>query len=156
MSTDLLSIAIETATCGHRNQKDRARRPYILHPLYVMMQMETEEEMIVAVLHDLLEDTDLTENTLNYYFPKNIVESIKLLTHLEEDSYDEYINKIVESRDLVAMKVKVADLEHNMDLSRLPIITDKDMERTDKYSESKFLITREISGRAYEKKTHSG
>lgn len=110
---DVLKFAYEK----HKGQFDKAGVPYILHPLHVALQMETEDEKIVALLHDTLEDTDATiEDFKGLGLSEEIISSIKLLTRSKDMSYMEYI-KII-STDKLAKKVKLKDLEHNLDDSR--------------------------------------
>lgn len=110
---DVLKFAYEK----HKGQFDKAGVPYILHPLHVALQMETEDEKIVALLHDTLEDTDATiEDFKGLGLSEEIISSIKLLTRSKDMPYMEYI-KII-STDKLAKKVKLKDLEHNLDDSR--------------------------------------
>lgn len=109
-----ISIAVE----AHRGQVDKAEKPYILHPLRLMLKMTNEKEMVVAVLHDVVEDTGWTiEKLAEEGFNSEIIEAIKLLTHNKNESYEKYIEKI-KSNEL-ATRVKIADLEDNMDLKRI-------------------------------------
>ena len=143
MST--LERATEIAVDAHRDQSDKSGNPYILHPLKVLQRMETEAEKKVAVLHDAVEDS---ENTLadlrDEGFSEEIVEAIKHLTkakHLEDrelevdsESYEEFIERVNENE--LARKVKIADLEHNMDVTRLQNLTEDDTKRLGKYHSS--------------------
>ena len=114
----LLTKAIKIATEGHSKQVDKLGKPYILHPLAVMLKMDTVEEMITAVLHDVLEDTAYTPEKLRYFsIPETVVEALVKLTHLPGVLYLEYIKGIV--GDPLATKVKLADIEHNLSSERL-------------------------------------
>ena len=110
--------------------KDKEGKPYINHLLKVAESLDTEEEKIVGLLHDLVEDTDATFDELKELnFSDNIIDSLKLLTKLEEESYSEYIDRIISSDNLTAIKVKVKDMEHNMDPQRLLMLNPKTKER---------------------------
>lgn len=131
--TTLLEKCIALALEAHKGQKDRAGLPYILHPLHLMSQMDTEEEMMTAVLHDVVEDTDYTLADLRELgLPESVLRAVSLLTHdKEEISYEGYVQRL--KSDPVARKVKMADLRHNMDIRRLTAIQEKDAVRFEKY-----------------------
>ena len=128
-------LALKIATEAHKGQVDKAGVPYINHPLTVASLVDTEEEKIVALLHDTIEDTNITEqDLLNYGFSNKIVEAVKLLTHNKNVPYMDYVAKIKDNE--LARKVKIADLTHNSDLSRLKEITEKDKKRYEKYQKA--------------------
>ena len=136
-----LDRAIELAKQHHEGQTDKAGNPYIEHPLRVMNQMESEEEKIVAVLHDIVEDTDISLDDLrNEGFSKEVVDAVECLTKQDGENYDSYIERI--SFNPLAVKIKLADLEDNRDLTRLPEVTDKDLERVEKYDKALEKLTR--------------
>lgn len=125
-------IALELAVEKHKNQTDKAGNPYILHPLHVMENVNSKEGKIVAILHDIIEDTDVTEDyLLKIGLSKRIVDAVIALTRSEDIDYQEYIKTL--SSNPLAKEVKLADLEHNMDLKRLPTLEEKDLERNRKY-----------------------
>ena len=125
-------IALELAVEKHKNQTDKAGNPYILHPLHVMENVNSKEGKIVAILHDIIEDTDVTEDyLLKIGLSKRIVDAVVALTRSEDIDYQEYIKNL--SSNPLAKEVKLADLEHNMDLKRLPTWEEKDLERNRKY-----------------------
>ena len=125
-------IALELAVEKHKNQTDKAGNPYILHPLHVMENVNSKEGKIVAILHDIIEDTDITENyLLKIGLSKRIVDAVVALTRSEDIDYQEYIKNL--GSNPLAKKVTLADLEHNMDLKRLPTLEEKDLERNRKY-----------------------
>lgn len=125
-------IALELAVEKHKNQTDKAGNPYILHPLHVMENVNSKEGKIVAILHDIIEDTDITENyLLKIGLSKRIVDAVVALTRSEDMDYQEYIKNL--SSNPLAKEVKLADLEHNMGLKRLPTLEEKDLERNRKY-----------------------
>ncbi len=132
----LLERAIEIAVQAHAGQTQKDGTPYILHPLHVMMQMEDEEAQIVAVLHDVVEDTEVTLADLQAEgFSDEVVVAISLITRQKGMSYEQFIEEIAPN-DL-ARRVKLADLEHNMDVRRLPIpMIEKDFERLIQYREA--------------------
>lgn len=125
-------IALELAVEKHKNQTDKAGNPYILHPLHVMENVNSKEGKIIAILHDIIEDTDVTEDyLLKIGLSKRIVDAVVALTRSEDMDYQEYIKNL--SSNPLAKEVKLADLEHNMDLKRLPTLEEKDLERNRKY-----------------------
>ncbi|MCB8985249.1 MAG: GTP pyrophosphokinase [Ardenticatenaceae bacterium] len=127
-----LDQALSVAVQAHTDQKDKAGQPYILHPLRMMMQMDTEEERITAVLHDVVEDSDWTVDDLRVAgFSEAVVTAVDALTHRPEESYEAFIQRL--KPNPLATKVKLADLIDNMDLRRLSGITAKDLERLEKY-----------------------
>ena len=127
-----LNQAIKMATHFHSKQVDKAGEPYILHPLWVMNNVKTLKGKIVAVLHDVVEDTSVTIHKLNIYgFDKDIIEAVDVLTRKEDQKYSDYIELIATNE--IAREVKIADLSHNMDLSRLKEVTNRDEIRYTKY-----------------------
>ena len=136
-----LDRAIELAKQHHEGQTDKAGKPYIEHPLRVMNQVESEEEKIVAVLHDIVEDTDISLDDLRSEgFSEEVVSAVECLTKQDGENYDSYIERI--SFNPLAVKIKLADLEDNRDLTRLPEVTDKDLERAEKYDKALEKLTR--------------
>ena len=131
MST--LERAIEIATEAHRGQFDKAGNDYIGHPLRVMTAGKTTEEKIVGVLHDVVEDTDWTfERLAAEGFSTKVVEALRCVTKLSENEpYDKFIARVKENP--LAVAVKLNDLSDNMDIRRLPYISDKDVKRLKKY-----------------------
>jgi (p)ppGpp synthase/HD superfamily hydrolase len=130
----LLEKAISIALEIHAGQKDKAGLPYILHPLTVMLQMDTDDERITAVLHDTIEDSRMTLDQLQQKLnlPDHIAEALGLLTHDEEEmDYDKYVERL--HPNPLARKVKLADLHHNMDVTRIRQMATKDMERLARY-----------------------
>ncbi len=112
---------------------DKAGTPYILHPLSVMMRMHTIQEMIAAVLHDVVEDSDqwTLQRLKDEGFDQYIIDAVDALTKREEETYEEFIERV--SDNAIAVKVKLADLEDNMDITRLHNLTDKDKQRIEQY-----------------------
>lgn len=116
---------------AHKNQVDKSGVPYIYHPIHVAEQMDTENECIIALLHDVVEDTNVTFKQLEEVFSKEIIDILKLLTREENIEYDEYIKRI--KNNSIACKVKIADLTHNLDKTRLDFVTEVDVKRNEKY-----------------------
>ena len=131
MST--LERAIEIATEAHRGQFDKAGNDYIGHPLRVMAAGKTTEEKIVGVLHDVIEDTDWTfERLAAEGFSAEVIEALRCVTKLSENEpYDKFIARV--KANPLAVAVKLNDLTDNMDIRRLPYISDKDVKRLKKY-----------------------
>lgn len=128
----MLEKAIEIAARAHQGQKDKSGQPYILHPLRVMMNCSGDVEKVSAVLHDVLEDTQVTIKELQEAgISEEALQLILLLTKREDEPYDEYIEKICSSPS--ACHIKLADLKDNMNLKRLPEPSEKDYERLEKY-----------------------
>lgn len=131
MST--LERAITIALEAHRGQTDRYGRPYILHPLYVMQQMDSETEMVAAVLHDVIEDSEVTLDDLRAEgFSTTVLTAVALLTHdKQRTTYEDYVLAI--KPNPLARKIKLADLQHNMDIRRMTSLHEKDVVRLQKY-----------------------
>lgn len=130
-----LEKAILLAVQSHQGQKDKSGATYILHPLRVMLRMSSDEERIVAVLHDVVEDTPTTlEDLRNEGFSEKILDALDCLTRREGEPYEDFIQRI--KANSIARKVKLADLEDNMDVRRLPDLREKDLERLKKYERS--------------------
>ena len=130
--TPLTKKAMTICFEAHKDQKDKSGLPYVFHPFHLAEQMEDETTTIVALLHDVVEDTDITLDDLkNEGLPDEAIEALKLLTHSPYVPYMDYIANIKNNK--TATKVKLADLKHNSDLSRYNNITEKDIERQEKY-----------------------
>lgn len=129
---EILAKAIQIAVNAHEGQVDRSGEPYIQHPLRLMNNVQTIEEKIVAILHDVIEDTTITSADLREAgIPDELIVEIQVLTHDPKIEYDAYVKKIAEHK--IARNVKIADLKDNMDITRLNSITDKDIDRLKKY-----------------------
>ncbi len=120
---------------AHREQTDKSGLPYVFHPFHLAEQMQTEETVIVALLHDVVEDTPLTLAELaEMGFSSPVLQAIALMTHEENVPYMDYIERIKENP--IARAVKLADLRHNSDLSRLDTVSEADLCRAAKYREA--------------------
>ena len=116
----------------HKNQMDKSGEPYVFHPFHVAEQMDDENTTIVGLLHDIVEDTDVTFADLEKMgFSNEVITALKFMTHTENVDYFDYVKKI--GTNPIARKVKLKDLEHNMDLTRLNEVTDNDLKRVEKY-----------------------
>jgi (p)ppGpp synthase/HD superfamily hydrolase len=130
MST--LERALEIALQAHKGQRQKNGSPYVLHPLHLLHQVETDEQKIVAVLHDVVEDSEVTLDDLRAEgFTGSILGALDLLTRRDTDDYDVYIERIHHNE--LARTVKLADLKHNMDITRIEKLGDNDWLRLQKY-----------------------
>lgn len=133
--TDLTKKAIKISFNAHKNQVDKSGMPYVFHPFHLAEQMDDEYSVCVALLHDVIEDTDIMIEDLKAEgFPKEVINAIELLTHSDSVPYLDYVKTI--KNNSIARKVKLADLKHNSDLSRLDNIDDKALERVEKYKKA--------------------
>lgn len=124
---------------AHKNQTDKSGMPYVFHPFHLAEQMKDEDTTIAALLHDVVEDTDYTIADLEQMgFSPNVIEALELLTHNDGTPYMEYVAKIKDNP--IAKAVKLADLEHNSDLSRLDTVDEKALERKEKYGQAIRLL----------------
>lgn len=123
---------------AHRGQKDKGGRPYFLHPLRVSMSVKDKRAKIVALLHDVLEDSEKYELSDLYFLDDEQKKALKLLTHNKNDNYFDYIDGIKSSK--IATAVKINDLKDNMNLNRLKNITIKDINRYRKYKKAMFIL----------------
>lgn len=130
----MLNKAIEIATKAHNGQVDKGGKPYIQHPLRVLQCCESEIEpvKICAVLHDVIEDTNVSfDDLMDEGFSDEVLDALKCLTRIQGESYNQFIDRILTNE--IACKVKLCDLIDNMDLSRIPNHTNKDKQRNVKY-----------------------
>jgi GTP diphosphokinase / guanosine-3',5'-bis(diphosphate) 3'-diphosphatase len=140
---ELLSKAIHLATNAHHNQFDKGGNPYILHVLTVMNLLENADEELqtVALLHDVIEDTDTTfQDLADAGFSNRVIDAVRLLTKMPGQTYEEYKTGVFSNRD--AMLVKAADLTHNSDIRRLKGITERDIQRMARYHQFYLEIQR--------------
>ena len=136
--SEKVMLADRFAAEKHAGQKDKAGLPYVEHPRAVAARVESEEEKIVALLHDTVEDTDATIDEIREMFGSTIADAVALLTHDNSVPYMEYVAKVKENP--IARAVKLADLSHNMDLSRIPHVTERDLQRIEKYKKAYELL----------------
>lgn len=137
--TELTKLAMKLCFERHKEQVDLDGIPYPFHPFHVAESQTTEETTCVALLHDILEDTDTTkEELLEIGFPEKIVEAVCLMTHNPDIPYLDYVREI--KKNPIAKAVKIADLRHNMDLSRRDEITEYDLQRVEKYKHALAIL----------------
>jgi (p)ppGpp synthase/HD superfamily hydrolase len=136
-----IELALTIATAMHVGQVDKGGRPYILHPIWVMCQMPEDDEdaQVVAICHDLIEDTELTLEGLHgrgVLFTPTVIAAIDAITRRTGEGYSEYIERV--AQNLLATRVKSADLSHNMQMNRLPQpLSQADFDRQNKYLAAK-------------------
>ena len=131
---NMLERAVSIALESHTGQTDKAGKPYILHPLRLMLKMGTDEEMIAAVLHDVVEDSSVTfEELKSQGFSDNVIDALMSCTKINGENYDDFIQRIKGNQNPLAIRVKIADLQDNMDISRIAHPVQKDFDRVEKY-----------------------
>lgn len=137
--TDMTKKALKICFETHKEQLDKSGLPYIFHPFHLAEQMDDADSVCVALLHDTIEDTNITFNDLiNEGFNTNVINALKLLTHNDNSDYMDYVKRI--KTNPLATKVKLADLKHNSDLTRLDLSIDKMPPKYDLYLKAiKFL-----------------
>ena len=137
--TEKTKKALKFCFEAHKEQRDKSDMPYVFHPFHLAEQMETEETTIVALLHDVVEDAPYTFADLEQMgFGEDVLEALKLLTHDDEVDYMDYVAEI--KKNPIATAVKMADLRHNSDLSRLDEVTEKALKRREKYLQAMALL----------------
>ena len=143
--TKLTKMAMRYMFLKQKDQSDLSGVPYVFHPWHVAEEMKDELSTAAALLHDVLEDTGATPEELKEYgFPEDVVKTVMLLTRREGESYRVYIERL--AVDPVARQIKLADLRHNMDYTRLDRVTERDRERLEVYIPAKkYLEEREES-----------
>ena len=133
--TLLTKKAMKIAYDAHKGQFDKNGIPYIYHPIHLAEQMNDENTTCVALLHDVVEDTEITfEDLEKEGFTDEILEALKLMTHDDAVPYLEYVREI--KKNSIATAVKLADLKHNSDLTRLDVVDEKAKERVEKYKKA--------------------
>ena len=137
--TSLTKLAMRLCFERHQDQVDKCGVPYPFHPFHVAESMMDEKSTCVALLHDVLEDTETTkEELLQFGFPNDIVEAICLMTHEDGLPYQDYVSRI--KTNPIARAVKISDLMHNSDLSRLDVVKETDLRRVEKYKKALELL----------------
>ncbi|CAM3997190.1 GTP pyrophosphokinase [Vibrio aerogenes CECT 7868] len=130
-----LDMAIQIATQAHSGQFDKGGQPYILHPLRVMFQFDSEKERIVAVLHDVIEDSNITLNEIKGNgFSDEIIEALDCLSRRQDENYDEFIDRVLTNQ--LACMIKIEDIKDNLNVTRLNNIKEKDLKRLYKYHQA--------------------
>ena len=137
--TELSKKAMLIAYHAHRDHVDKGGMPYIFHPLHLAEQMDTEYSVITALLHDVIEDSDISLEDLKAEgFPEPILEALSLLTHEKQVPYLEYVQRLKGNE--LARKIKLADLTHKSDVSRLSVQDDSSRQRFEKYQRAIALL----------------
>ena len=140
--TNMTKKALKLCYDAHKDQLDKSGMPYVFHPFHLAEQMDDEITTIVALLHDIIEDSKYTlEDIEQMGFSKEAIQAIDVLTHKPEDTYMEYIEKVATNK--IAKIVKLADLEHNSDKTRLDYLTEKDLHRLEKYAVARGMLSGE-------------
>ena len=135
-----LQRAIEISVTAHKGQVRKDGSPYVLHPLRLMMSVNSADEKIVAVLHDVVEDTDITMQQLeDEGFSKQVLAALRLVTHDDGTSYEDYITNI--KGNPIARAVKLADLRDNTNVFEIPKLSAKDLQRLEKYHRAYKTLT---------------
>ena len=131
---DKVELAKAIATFAHEGQIDKGGNPYIEHPVYVSNAFSDETHKTVALLHDVLEDTFVTESTIRNLFGDEIADAVVALTRADDETYLQFIYRVKEND--IAKAVKLQDILHNSELSRIPNPTEKDFKRLNRYKEA--------------------
>ena len=140
--TELTKKALKLCYAAHRDQMDKSGMPYVFHPFHLAEQMEDEITAAVALLHDVVEDTEYTMRDLEALgFPPQVLEAVGMMTRDPAVPYLEYAAKLKDNP--VARTVKLADLRHNSDLSRLDTVDEKALRRVEKYKQASRILEEE-------------
>lgn len=138
--TEMTKKALKLCFAAHKDQTDKSGMPYVFHPFHLAEQMPDEDTTIVALLHDVIEDTPYTLDDLRAMgFSEQVLDALALMTHDKRIPYMDYVAKIKGNK--IARTVKLADLKHNSDLSRLYNVDEKAMKRIDKYRQAIALLS---------------
>ena len=133
--TPLTKKALKLCFEAHKNQVDKTGIPYVFHPFHLAEQMKDEYSTVCALLHDVVEDTEYTfEDLIKMGFPNEVIEALKLLTHEDDVPYMDYVKAL--SVNPIAKAVKIADLTHNSDTSRLDVVDEWALKREEKYKKA--------------------
>ena len=135
-----LERAILLAVQAHQGQKDKNGEPYILHPIRVMCRVDTETEKIIAILHDVVEDTPITLKDLEEAgYPPEVISGVDALSRRADETYGQFIERV--NLNPIARRIKLADLEDNMDIRRLANLNNRDLERLHRYQQAWQILT---------------
>lgn len=130
---DVIAKALQVAVKAHKGQTDKGGGDYVFHPITVALHVDSDDEKTVALLHDVVEDTDITLNDLREMgFSETIVKAVDAITRRPAEPRDIYLSRVKENR--IATVVKIADLHHNSDLSRIPTPSEKDIAKAAQYA----------------------
>lgn len=129
---NLIDMGLEWALKAYSGKVDKGGKPYILHPLRLMSRLDDPISQLVALLHDVIEDSPITGDDLRAAgFPESVVGTVEVLTRRSGETYEDFIDRI--RTNPLARKVKLLDIEDNLNLLRLSAVTDKDLKRVAKY-----------------------
>ncbi len=144
---NLLEKSIKVAEKVFARKVDKGGNPYMIHLLSVSYFMENELDKTVAILHDILEDTEVTKEELKEFgYPNEVLDAVEILTRKDKEDYSVYIERIISSDNLTALNVKLYDLKNNMDISRIKNPTPKDFERIEtRYRKSYIKIENKLN-----------
>lgn len=138
--TAMTKMAMKLCFETHKDQVDKTGLPYVFHPFHLAEQMDDEISTVCALLHDVVEDSDTTfEDLLEMGFSGEIIDVLKLLTHSDDTPYMDYVREI--KKNPTATKVKIADLKHNSDTTRLDVVDEWAIKRNEKYAEALRILT---------------
>ena len=130
--TKMTKLAMKLCFEAHKDQTDKTGLPYIFHPFHLAEQMQDEDAIVLALLHDVVEDSEYTlEDLRKFGFSSRVLTALALLTHDPQVPYMDYVRQIRENP--LATKVKLADLRHNSDMTRLDEVSQADRRREEKY-----------------------
>lgn len=137
--TEYTKLAMKICFKAHAHQLDKSGLPYVFHPFHIAEQMKDEDTTIVALLHDVVEDSDITLDDLKKYgFSEDVISAVAAMTH---DPYIDYMDYIAQvKKNPIAVAVKLEDLKHNSDLTRLEEVTARDIQRNEKYKKAMELL----------------
>ena len=142
---ELFQVALKIAKNAHQGQKDKSGQPYLSHPIAVSEMGKTIQEKIVGILHDVVEDSEWTlEDLRNHGIPEELVRAVDCLSRRDGESVKDYMNRV--KSDPLAIKVKLNDLTHNMDMSRISNPTEVDFKRLKKYEKQKKELEEILKG----------
>ena len=137
---NFVDIALKIAAKAHKGQVDKAGKHYIHHPIHVASMMDTDEEKAVALLHDIIEDTCYTKDMLlKAGIPQNVADAVEIMTHTDGTDYFEYLAQV--KTNPLALAVKIQDITHNSDISRIKHPTENDYKRLEKYKKALEYLT---------------
>lgn len=140
--TPLTKKALKLCFEAHKDQVDKSGLPYVFHPFHLAEEMTDEDTTVVALLHDVVEDTDYTlEDLAEMGFGEKIVEAVRVMTHLEGVPYMEYLAQV--KQNPIALQVKLADIRHNSDPTRPNVIDEKVLARAEKYRKATAFLLEE-------------
>ncbi|MEY4590542.1 MAG: hypothetical protein RL497_2618 [Pseudomonadota bacterium] len=146
LPADILEKALGIALIAHAGQKDKAGAPYILHPLRLMMAASDPDAQVAALLHDVLEDSDLTVDDLKQAgIPEHITTTVEILTRQLDETYGEFIERI--ACDELACRIKILDIQDNLNLQRLKSVKKADLMRVNEYHRA---LQHLLKARAYD------